>query len=122
MLALHHAYHMPVMVPFHNTSYIPSYLNSKPPKRKQLFTFVWSKLETKMWEFQRMVYLNGEIYDQNVAATTLQNVLISNIAASYSRRTLALILSLSHPNNLSQYTVDGVTHEYRRVGTVVRYS
>jgi hypothetical protein len=69
-----------------------------------------------------MVYLNGEIYDRNVTATTLQNALVGNIAVSYSGRTLAEILSLSHPNNLSQYTVDGVTHEYGRAGMVVRYS
>ena len=69
-----------------------------------------------------MVYLNGEIYDQNVTATTLQNALIGNIPVSYSGRTLAEILSLSHPNNLSQYTFDGVTHEYGRAGMVVCYS
>jgi hypothetical protein len=69
-----------------------------------------------------MVYLNGEIYDQNVTTTTLQNALIGNIAVSYSGRTLAKILSLSHPNNLSQYTVNGVTHEHGRAGTAVRYS
>ncbi|KAM6502623.1 hypothetical protein JOM56_002600 [Amanita muscaria] len=49
-----------------------------------------------MREFRRMVYLNDEIYDRNVTATTLQNALIGNIA--------------------------GVTHEYGRAGVVVRYS
>jgi hypothetical protein len=35
---------------------------------------------------------------------------------------LGEILSLSHPNNLLQYMVNDVTHEYRRVGVVVHYS
>lgn len=107
----------------HNTSYStpipshpPAHSNSNtsrpsPPKKKQQFTFVRSKLETKMREFRRTVYLNGEMYDRNVTATTLQNALISNIAVSHSGRTLAESLSLSQPNNLSQYIVDGVTHE-----------
>jgi hypothetical protein len=75
-----------------------------------------------MREFRRIVHLNGEIYHQNVTATTLQNALTRNIAVSYSGRTLAEILSLSHPNNLLQYTVDSVTHEHGRAGVVVRYS
>ncbi len=75
-----------------------------------------------MREFQKRVYLNSEIYDRNVTATTLQDALIGNIAVSDSGRTLAEILSLSHPNDLSQYTVDDVTHGYGRAGVVVRYS
>lgn len=81
-----------------------------------------SKLETKVREFQKRVYLNGEICDRNVTTTMLQTALVSNIAVTYSGKTLAEILSLSHPTNLSQYTVDGVTHGYGRAGTVVRYS
>jgi hypothetical protein len=92
------------------------------PKRKQPFTFVRSKLETKMRDFQRRVYLNGDIYHANVAAATLQNALVGNIPVSHSGRTLAEILNLSHPNNLSQYTVDSVVRELGWAGVVVRYS
>jgi hypothetical protein len=76
-----------------------------------------------MQEFRKMVYLNGEIYNRtHVTATTLQNALTSNIVVSHSGRTLAQILSLSHPEHMSCYTIDDVVPGYGREGTLVRYS
>lgn len=69
-----------------------------------------------------MADLIGEIYDRKVTTTTLQDALTTNVVVSHSGRTLAEILSLSHPEDLSRYTIDGIVPGYGREGTLVRYS
>ena len=106
---------------------MPARPNSNPsspstPRKKQTFSFVRAKLETKIREFRKTIHLNAEFYNQNVTAATLQNALINNLPVSHSGRTLAEILSLSHPKELSLYAVDKVTPGYGKEGTVVQYS
>ena len=97
-------------------------MSTLTPLKQQNFLFVRQRLETKIREFRKAVFLDSRRYNRKVTASTLQHALQNNIVVSHSGRTLAEILSLSHSKELSLYTVDNVVPGYGKDGTVVHYS
>jgi hypothetical protein len=57
----------------------------------------------------------------NTSLATLQDALTNNLAVSHSGRTLAEILSLSCPEELSTYKVECVVPGVGKEGTLVKF-
>jgi seryl-tRNA synthetase len=87
---------------------------------KSIFRFERSKLTTKTTKTTKEVTLDGTQYDKHTSAATIQNALHEDLPVSASGRTLQAILSLSHPNQLSSYSVDEVKFAWGK--TTVKYS
>jgi hypothetical protein len=89
-------------------------------EKKQTFKFQRCKLVAQT--FNKLVYLKGDVYPKDTSLETLQDALINNLSVSHSGRTLAEILSLSYPEDLSTYKVERVVPGVGKEGTLVKFS
>jgi hypothetical protein len=71
--------------------------------------------------FNKLVYLRSDTYGMNTSVATLQDALTNNLPVSHSGRTLADILSLSYPDELSSYQVECIIPGLGKEGTLVEY-
>jgi hypothetical protein len=88
-------------------------------QKKQTFKFRRSKVITTT--VNKFVYLRGDMYGMNTSVATIQDALKNNVPVSHSGRTLADILSLSYPEELSSYKVERVVPGKGKEGTLVEY-
>lgn len=93
---------------------------SSDSRKNQTFTFQRSKLVAKPEIFTKRVLLDKEMFPKDVPLSTVQSALTQSLVVSHSGRTLAEILSLSYPEELSKYTIESVEGIGRK-GTVVTY-